>query len=99
MTNAAPPRTRRDWRTRVRQDEVDALGIEPLVSAEAVALVLGIDRSTVYRMAGKSDGLVCVEIGPGRLRFRPADVRAYVERRTLQGVAVTRAEKLFRASG
>lgn len=52
---------------------------EPLVDAAAVAVHLGCDRTTVYRLAATC-ALPSVEIAPRVLRFRPADVRAYVER-------------------
>jgi excisionase family DNA binding protein len=87
--------TRRKWRSRVTDEDLELLG-EPLVSAEAVAKFLGVDRSTVYRMAGKPDGIACVEVGE-RVRFRPSDVRAYLERNTVRQAAATRAKKLLRS--
>jgi excisionase family DNA binding protein len=52
---------------------------EPLVKAEEVAEYLGLHKATVYRLAGAPHGIPTVEM-KGSLRFRPSDVRAYVER-------------------
>jgi excisionase family DNA binding protein len=51
--------------------------LEPLLTVDEVAAVLGISRKTVYRLVGKELQPVRVE---QRLRFEPADVRAYLER-------------------
>ena len=56
---------------------------EPLVTADDVAAYLGVDRATVYRIAGCVDGLPVVEVAPRVRRFRPEDVRAYLARRTV----------------
>jgi predicted DNA-binding transcriptional regulator AlpA len=42
---------------------------------------MAVDTATVYRLAQRAE-LAAVEIAPRVLRFRPSDVRAYVERRT-----------------
>ncbi|MCC6450504.1 MAG: helix-turn-helix domain-containing protein [Candidatus Aureabacteria bacterium] len=55
---------------------------EPLVDAATVAAFLGIHVASVYRLAGRSNGLPVVQVSAGVRRFRPADVRAYIERQT-----------------
>jgi len=68
---------------------------EGLVTADEVALFLGVDRSTVYRMAGKE--LPVVAIGRMR-RFRPSDVAACVDSMTRQGQGRSeRARRLLSA--
>lgn len=67
---------------------------EPLVDAAVVALFLGVDRATVYRLAA-SCALPSVEIAPRVLRFRPADVRAFVEGRTRQSPPRPRVKQLL----
>ena len=51
---------------------------EPLLDAAAVATFLSVDKTTVYRLAATT-ALPSIEIAPRVLRFRPADVRAFVE--------------------
>lgn len=69
---------------------------EALVTADEVALFLGVDRSTVFRLAGRR--LPVVEIGRAR-RFRPRDVKEYVESST-RGARPrsSRADRLLRRS-
>ncbi len=67
---------------------------EPLVDARAVAAVLNIDVSSVYRLAGKSDGIPVVEIGRAK-RFRPEDVRAFVAARTKSPEMAVEARNLL----
>ena len=55
----------------------DADALSPLLSVNAVAKVLGISRPTVYALIRRGD-LVPIRVGE-RLRFEPADVRAYLE--------------------
>lgn len=62
---------------------VHALLGEPLLMVPQVADHLGVHRSTVYRLAGRPNGIPCVRVGES-LRFRPEDVRSYMERQTLQ---------------
>jgi hypothetical protein len=50
-----------------------------LVTADAVAEFLQVDRSTIFRLAGRE--IPVVEVGRSK-RFRVGDVLAYVERRT-----------------
>lgn len=52
---------------------------DALVTAEDVAEFLQVDRSTVFRLAGRE--LPVVQIGRAR-RFRIAEVFAFVERQT-----------------
>mgnify|MGYP001299677097 CR=1 FL=1 len=69
---------------------------EPLLTAAEVAAYLRVDRGTVHRLAGASDGLPAVDLAPRVRRFRAADVRAFVERRTRAvGVSRTRSERLL----
>lgn len=82
MTEAALPRPTR-------------LG-EPLVDADEVAAFLGVDRATVYRLA-RSAALPSVEIAPRVLRFRPEDVRGFLEQRTRRAAPSGRAARLLGA--
>ena len=54
---------------------------EPLVDAATVAAYLAVDTATVYRLAKKAD-LPAIEVAPRVLRFRPDDVRTFIDRRT-----------------
>jgi excisionase family DNA binding protein len=67
---------------------------EPLIDAATVAAYLSIDPATVYRMAQRAE-LPGVEVAPRVLRFRPADVRAYVERRTRKAAPCGRVKRLL----
>jgi predicted DNA-binding transcriptional regulator AlpA len=55
----------------------DGFDIEPLMRAEHVAKVLDVPAKHVYEVAG----LPRVRISRGRVRWRPEDVRAFIERR------------------
>ena len=71
---------------------------EPLVDAAAVAAFLGIHVASVYRLAGRAGGIPVVQIGEGVRRFRPADVRDFVERRTrAPQVRASRSQQLLGA--
>ena len=73
---------------------------ERLVHAHEVARYLGVNVSSVYRLAGAPGGLPVVVLGDRVRRFRPEDVRAYVERRTRRAAApVGRAARLLGATG
>ena len=78
-------------------DEAAAGLGEPLLTARHVAAFLGVTRHTVFRLAGKPNGIPCIKVG-GALRFRPADVRAYVERRRVDHAGDTRATRLLSAA-
>ena len=67
---------------------------EPLVDAAVVALFLGCDRTTVYRLAATT-ALPSVAIAPRVLRFRPADVRAFVAERMRQASPRPRVKQLL----
>ena len=82
MSHAVPP-------------SAPAILAEPLVDASAVAAALGIDVSSVYRLAGKADGLPVVEIAPRVRRFRPEDVRAFVAARTRRPETAVEARNLL----
>jgi excisionase family DNA binding protein len=66
---------------------------EPLVTADDVAAYLGVDRATVYRLAGRPGGIAVVEVAPRVRRFRPEDVRAYLASRTIAPVARPRSRR------
>lgn len=71
---------------------------EPLLSARQVAEYLGVSVATVYRLAAAPDGLPVVELGDRARRFRPEDVRRYVESRLRQPAApIGKAARLLRA--
>jgi excisionase family DNA binding protein len=67
---------------------------EPLVDAAAVAEFLGVDKTTIYRMAATA-ALPAIEIAPRVLRFRPEDVRAFVEARTRKASPRGRVKQLL----
>ena len=67
---------------------------EPLVDAATVAAYLCVDTATVYRLARKAE-LPAIEVAPRVLRFRPEDVRAFLERRTRQKPRGGRAQRLL----
>jgi excisionase family DNA binding protein len=67
---------------------------EPLVDAAAVAEYLGCDKATVYRLAASVE-LPSIEIAPRVLRFRPSDVRAFVESRTREAAPRARVKQLL----
>jgi len=56
------------------------------VDAATVAAYLAVDATTVYRLAKRSQ-LPSIEIAPRVLRFRPEDVRAFIEKRTRGAVS------------
>lgn len=68
---------------------------EPLVDARSVAAALGVDVSTIYRLAGAPNGLPVVEIAPRVRRFRPEDVRAFLAARTKSPTMAVEARQLL----
>lgn len=50
--------------------------LEPLLTAEGVAQLLGVSESLVYKLR-RENKIRAIRIG-ALLRFRPADVRSYV---------------------
>ena len=67
---------------------------EPLVDAVTVAAFLSVDTATVYRLAQRAE-LPGIEVAPRVLRFRPLDVRDYVERRTRKAPSGGRVKRLL----
>ncbi len=55
----------------------DGYDPEPLMTAGEVALVLNVPERSVYDMTG----LPRVRLGQRRIRWRPADVKAFIDRR------------------
>ena len=70
---------------------------EPLVDAATVAAYLSIDPATVYRLADRGD-LPGIAIAPRVVRFRPEDVRAYVESHTRKAAPAGRVKRLLGGS-
>lgn len=63
----------------IRPDLVgDGYDVEPLMDATEVADVLGVPRKSVYEIAG----LPRIRVSGRRIRWRPADVRDFIQRRT-----------------
>jgi excisionase family DNA binding protein len=56
----------------------ESTGLEPLLSINEVARLLGVSRATVYELM-RDGSLVPIRVGE-RARFEPADVRAYLDR-------------------
>jgi excisionase family DNA binding protein len=52
--------------------------LAPLLSINDVAGLLGISRASVYGLINSNE-LIPIRVGE-RIRFEPADVRAYIER-------------------
>jgi excisionase family DNA binding protein len=67
---------------------------EPLVDTATVASYLGVDKATVYRLASTT-ALPSIEVAPRVLRFRPADVRDFLERRTRKSAPRGRVKSLL----
>ncbi len=67
---------------------------EPLVDAATVAAYLSVDTATVYRLAKKS-ALPAIEVAPRVLRFRPDDVRTFLDRRTRKAATPGRVTRLL----
>lgn len=55
----------------------DGFDMEPLMKAEQVGRVLRLPAKKVYELTG----LPRVRISSGRVRWRPEDVRRFIERR------------------
>lgn len=67
---------------------------EPLVDAETVARFLAIDTATVYRLARRAV-LPAIQVAPRVVRFRPEDIRAYIDRRTRKAAPSGRVKRLL----
>jgi len=57
----------------------DGHDVEPLLRAEEVAAVLRVPVRAVYNLVG----LPRIRLGQRRLRWRPADVRAFIDQRAI----------------
>lgn len=67
---------------------------EPLVDAETIARFLAVDVATVYRLA-RTAALPAIQVAPRVLRFRPDDVRVYLDRRTRTSAPSGRVKRLL----
>jgi len=67
---------------------------EPLLDARTIAEYLGVDTATIYRLA-QSARLPSIEVAPRILRFRPDDVRDYLQRRTRKAPPPRRVNRLL----
>ncbi len=74
MTERRPRLRRVENRPDLVGDGWDA---EPLMTARHVARALGISPKRVYELQ-----IPCVRVFNRTLRYRPADVRAFIDRRT-----------------
>ena len=70
---------------------------EPLIDAETVAAYLAVDPATVYRLARRA-ALPAIQVAPRVLRFRPQDVRAYLESRVRKASPAGRVKRLLGAT-
>jgi excisionase family DNA binding protein len=61
----------------VTSEQPDGGAIEPLMTADEVAAALGVNRKFVYARAA-AGALRAYKLGP-QYRFRPEDVRAFLE--------------------
>jgi len=57
----------------------DGFDAEPLLTAQRVGEWLGVPTKSVYELP-----IQCVRIGRRRVRWRPADVRAWIDNRMEQ---------------
>ena len=57
--------------------------LEPLLTTEEAAGTLGLEPETLaaWRWAQRDCGLPYVKLGKGRVRYRPSDVRAFIEQK------------------
>ena len=57
--------------------------LEPLLTTEQAADTLGLEPETLasWRCASRDKGLPYVKLGKGRVRYRPSDVRAFIEQK------------------
>lgn len=61
----------------IRPDLVgDGCDPEPLLTAKEVGEILSVPYKSVYELA-----IPRVRLGPGRIRWRPADIREFINRR------------------
>jgi hypothetical protein len=67
---------------------------EPLVDVHAVAAYFACDEATVYRLARRA-ALPAIEVAPRVLRFRPADVRAFLDERMRKAAPRGRVKRLL----
>jgi predicted DNA-binding transcriptional regulator AlpA len=67
---------------------------EPLVDAETVARFLAVDTATVYRLA-RTAALPSIQVAPRVLRFRPDEIRGYIDRRTRKAAPSGRVKRLL----
>ena len=56
---------------------------EKLLSVHEVSEALGVSECTVYRLANQRGGIKAIKVGRS-LRFRPADLEAYLKRREVK---------------
>jgi excisionase family DNA binding protein len=56
--------------------------MEALMTPDAVAEVLGVPRATLYEWRYRREGPPAIKIGR-HLRYRPADVEAWIDARRL----------------
>jgi excisionase family DNA binding protein len=92
--SSKPHEALRDERAGIAPERATTVFGESLVDAAAVAAYLAVDTSTVYRLA-QTGAIPGIEIAPRVLRFRAADVREYVERRTRRPAAPGRVKHLL----
>lgn len=67
---------------------------EPLVDAATVAAYFGVDPTTVYRLASAGE-IPSIEVARRTLRFRPEDVRAFIDQRTRSRSRKGRVQRLL----
>lgn len=57
--------------------------MEKLLSAREVAELMGVSECTIYRLANQKGGIKAVKVGRS-VRFRPADLEAYLRAREVK---------------
>ncbi len=61
--------------------------VEALISRTELARRLGVTRDTLARWAKIGHGPKPVKLSPGCIRYRPSEVRAFLESRTAEPAA------------
>lgn len=68
---------------------------EQLMTVNEVADRLNVNRATVYRLTGKTDGLRAYKVG-SCTRFKPEDVEEYIERCVVRPAQRQEGENVLR---
>src|SRR5438128_101843 len=76
-----------------QEPEIQSLGFQPLARHKHVEQFLDVSANTVDRLI-REEGLPCIRLGPGAIRFDLEAVRAWALRRQLQPMKVEEEKAL-----